>query len=139
MCRDAVAADDLVQEALIRALKGLPRFVPGTDLKAWCFRILRNAFFNERRRIRRGPVSVEDISVEPWVPSGQESGVAFRETARVLLALPVDQREAIALICFHGYTYEQAAQIADCAVGTVKARVSRARVRLRQAAERPKS
>lgn len=124
-------ADDLVQETLIRALTNIDSFKPGTNLQAWLFTILRNQFRSEYRKRRR---EVEDVdgrfSGNLTTPPDQHSHLAFEEFRQALTTLPADQREALILVGASGFSYEEAAEICGCAVGTIKSRVNRARVRL---------
>ncbi|MXQ12877.1 sigma-70 family RNA polymerase sigma factor [Microvirga makkahensis] len=124
-------ADDLVQETLLRALANLHRFELGTNLNAWLFTILRNLFHSEYRKRRR---EVEDpdgsyashLRVQPE----QGSHLDFEDFRTALARLPSDQREALLLVGASGFSYEEAACICGCAVGTIKSRVNRARLRL---------
>ncbi len=124
-------ADDLVQETLVRAIANIDRFQPGTNLSAWLFTILRNHFRSEFRKRRR---EVEDadgkytasLKAEP----GQIGNIEFTELREALAHLPPDQREALVLVGASGFSYEEAAKICGCAVGTIKSRVNRARTRL---------
>ena len=125
------AADDLVQDTLLRALQKWHRFEPGTNLQAWLFTMLRNRFYSDYRMRRR---EVEDpdglyaakLSIAPEQPGC----VAFAALRSALLALSDDQREAVLLVGAEGYSYEQAAHICEARVGTMKSRVNRARKRL---------
>jgi RNA polymerase sigma-70 factor (ECF subfamily) len=124
-------ADDLVQDTLLRALSHLDRFERGTNLNAWLFTILRNLFHSEYRKRRR---EVEDpdgsyagrLKVQPE----QGSRLDFEDFRAALAKLPADQREALLLVGASGFSYEEAANICGCAVGTIKSRVNRARSRL---------
>jgi RNA polymerase sigma-70 factor (ECF subfamily) len=124
-------ADDLVQETLMRAIANIDRFQPGTNMQAWLFTILRNLFHSEYRKRRR---EVEDadgkyaaaLSVQP----DQLPHLDFEDLQKALARLPHDQREALLLVGASGFSYEQAAEICGCAVGTIKSRVNRARNRL---------
>ncbi len=124
-------ADDLVQDTLLRALSNLHRFEPGTNLNAWLFTILRNLFHSEYRKRRR---EVEDpdgsyagrLKVQPE----QGARLDFEDFRIALAQLPADQREALLLVGASGFSYEEAANICGCAVGTIKSRVNRARSRL---------
>jgi RNA polymerase sigma-70 factor (ECF subfamily) len=124
-------ADDLVQETLVRALANIDSFQPGTNMPAWMFTILRNLFRSEYRKRRR---EVEDpdgsyaegLKTQPEQPSHVE----FLEFQKALAKLPDDQREALILVGASGFSYEEAAKICGCAVGTIKSRVNRARIRL---------
>nr|WP_147081133.1 sigma-70 family RNA polymerase sigma factor [Methylobacterium haplocladii] len=121
-------ADDLVQETLLKAWQNQTSYRPGTNLKAWLFTILRNHFYSERRKRRR---EVEDAD---GVQAGrlealpdQEDGLELRQVWAKLRALPTAQREALLLVGAQGMTYEDAAELIGCQVGTVKSRVSRGR------------
>jgi RNA polymerase sigma-70 factor (ECF subfamily) len=117
--------DDLVQDSLVRALKARHTFVPGTNLKAWMFTILRNQWVTSGRRKRVETGLAEEHA--PPTPPTQEHAVALRDFARLLKRLPVKQREALLLVAAEGFSYEEAAAISRTSVGTVKSRVSRAR------------
>jgi RNA polymerase sigma-70 factor, ECF subfamily len=124
-------ADDLVQETLLRALVNIDSFEPGTNLSAWLFTILRNLFRSEYRKRRRevedgDGTYAESLKSQPE----QEARVEFREFRAALAKLPSDQREALILVGASGFSYEEAAGICGCAVGTIKSRVNRARTRL---------
>ncbi|BBK32975.1 hypothetical protein STHU_36090 [Allostella humosa] len=126
-------ADDLVQDAIVRALAAQDSFRPGTNFRAWIFTILRNLFFTERRKSRMVVQSIDtmDQDLIP-VAASQESTVEFDDFRIALMKLPHDQREALILVGASGMSYEEAAQVSGCAVGTVKSRVSRARKTLVQ-------
>jgi RNA polymerase sigma-70 factor (ECF subfamily) len=124
-------ADDLVQETLLRALANIGSFEPGTNLRAWLFVILRNVFRSEYRKRRR---EVEDsdgryAGMLKTYPE-QTIRIEFEELRQALAKLPPGPREALILVGASGFSYEEAAAICGCAVGTVKSRAHRARVRL---------
>ena len=124
-------ADDLVQEALLRAWANLDSFEPGTNMSAWLFTILRNLFRSEYRK-RRREVEDADGSYAATLTSQpeQHSRIEYAELRGALGKLPDDQREALILVGASGFSYEEAATICGCAVGTIKSRVNRARHRL---------
>jgi RNA polymerase sigma-70 factor, ECF subfamily len=124
-------ADDLVQDTLLRALSNLHRFEPGTNLNAWLFTILRNLFHSEYRK-RRREVEDPDGSFAGRLKVQPEQGVHldFEDFRAALAQLPSDQREALLLVGASGFSYEETAEICGCAVGTIKSRVNRARIRL---------
>jgi RNA polymerase sigma-70 factor, ECF subfamily len=126
-------ADDLVQETLLRALANIDSFQPGTNMSAWLFTILRNLFRSEYRK-RRREVEDGDGSYAETLKSQpeQSSRVEFEEFRTALAKLPPDQREALILVGASGFSYEEAAEICGCAVGTIKSRVARGRVALEQ-------
>jgi RNA polymerase sigma-70 factor (ECF subfamily) len=124
-------ADDLVQETLLRAMASINSFRPGSHMSAWLITILRNLFRSEYRKRRR---EVEDAVGRHVAslksPAEQESRVQIEEFRVALAKLPSDQREALLLVGAAGFSYEEAAEICESAVGTIKSRVNRARTRL---------
>ena len=131
LCGDIERADDLVQETLLKAWNHLDSFEEGTNLRAWLFTILRNTYFSECRRRRRevedrDGTKAADLSVHPEQPGHLD----MQDFRRALDVLPLDQREALVLVGAAGFSYEEAAKISGCAVGTIKSRVNRARSKL---------
>jgi RNA polymerase sigma-70 factor, ECF subfamily len=128
LCGNATAADDLAQEAMLKAWKARASYQSGTNLKAWTFTILRNLFYSEKRRSWRrqqlDPEVAEATLVANDDPSSAMDLLALRTG---LTVLPEDQREALILVGAGGLSYEETAEICGCAVGTIKSRVSRAR------------
>jgi RNA polymerase sigma-70 factor (ECF subfamily) len=131
LSRNDVQAQDLVQDTVMRALSKAHQFVPGTNLKAWLTIILRNGFYNDiRRKSRRPEVSIDVVGDTTSVPAEQEVALQMRDFERGFAQLNVSQREALLLVGASGFSYQEAAEIAHCAVGTMKSRVSRARSEL---------
>jgi RNA polymerase sigma-70 factor (ECF subfamily) len=128
LCNDAVAADDLVQDTMLRAWKARDSYTANTSFRAWSFTILRNVFYSEKRRSWRSTELAPEIAERTLVASDNPAkGMELVELRNALDHLPDDQREAIILVGAGGMAYEEAAQIVGCAVGTIKSRVSRAR------------
>lgn len=128
LCGNQEMADDLAQEALVKAWQSRASFIPGTNLKAWLFTILRNQFYSDRRRAwRQAPWDQEAAERIPGGGSDQSWAAELSDTARALRTLSDEQREALILVGAGGFSYEDAAAICHCAVGTVKSRVARAR------------
>jgi RNA polymerase sigma-70 factor (ECF subfamily) len=124
-------ADDLVQETLLRALANIHSFQPGTNLSAWLFTILRNLFRSEYRKRKREVEDTDGSFAESLKSYPEQVGrVEFQEFRTALAQLPAEQREALILVGASGFSYEEAADICECAVGTIKSRVNRARSRL---------
>lgn len=124
-------ADDLVQETLLRAFANLASFRPGTNLPAWLFTILRNLFRSEYRKRRREVADSDGAFAETLTSNpDQDTHLDFEDFRAALDTLPSDQREALVLVGASGFSYEEAADICGCAVGTIKSRVNRARRRL---------
>ena len=126
-------ADDLVQETMIKAWSHHQSFVPGTNMKAWLFTILRNEFYTQLRKRKREVEDADGVySSSVSVQGNQQSHLELADLTLALAKLPDDQREAVVLVGASGFSYEEAANICGCAVGTVKSRVNRARERLTQ-------
>ncbi|MFL5297448.1 MAG: sigma-70 family RNA polymerase sigma factor [Phenylobacterium sp.] len=128
LCGDPAAADDLAQDAMMKAWDARASFQMGTNMKAWTFMILRNQFYSEKRRSWRQSQLDQEAAERTLVAvDDPEAPVALDELRQGLAMLPPEQREALILVGAGGFAYEEAAEICDCAVGTVKSRVSRAR------------
>jgi RNA polymerase sigma-70 factor (ECF subfamily) len=124
-------ADDLVQETLMKAWKHHESFETGTNLKAWLYTILRNEFYSQMRKQSREVEDVDGIhSGQVAVPPEQHGHLDMSDLKTALAKLPNDQREAIILVGASGFSYDEAAEICNVAVGTIKSRVNRARLRL---------
>jgi RNA polymerase sigma-70 factor, ECF subfamily len=131
LCGNVDRADDLVQETLLRALANIESFEPGSNMPAWLFTILRNLFRSEYRKRRREVEDADGTYAQSLKSQPEQSGhVEFQEFRAALSKLPPDQREALILVGASGFSYEEAAEICGCAVGTIKSRVNRARARL---------
>jgi RNA polymerase sigma factor (sigma-70 family) len=131
LCGRPDMADDLVQETLLKAWAAQDRFEPGTSMRAWTFVILRNAYLTDMRRNRfRGEYDETAAERILTAPAGQEEPIHLSDMHRALLTLPPERREALLLVGAGGFSYEEAAQICGCAVGTIKSRVGRARAAL---------
>ena len=131
LTQNADKADDLVQETLVKAWDKHESFQPGTNLKAWLFTILRNEFYSQMRKRGREVQDSDGImTARLAVHPAQHGQLDLKDFRAALEQLPEDQREAIILIGASGFSYEEAAEICNCAVGTIKSRVSRARTRL---------
>src|SRR5881227_2125537 len=131
LCGNVDRADDLVQETLLRAMANIDSFQPGTNMSAWLFTILRNLFRSEYRKRRREVEDAEGRYAETLKSHPEQTGrVEFEEFRTALAKLPADQREALILVGASGFSYDDAAAICGCAVGTIKSRVNRARTRL---------
>lgn len=131
LTRDPCSADDLVQEAMLKAWANRERFAPGTNLRAWLFTILRNAFCSSHRKRGREVADVDGAHAARLATRPrQDHALALREFEAALATLPRDQREALVLVGAAGLSYDEAAAICGVAVGTVKSRVSRGRARL---------
>ena len=125
---EPASADDLAQDAMMKAWDARASFQMGTNMKAWTFMILRNQFYSEKRRSWRQTQLDQEAAERTLVAvDDPEAPVALDELRLGLGRLPSEQREALVLVGAGGFAYEEAAAICGCAVGTVKSRVSRAR------------
>jgi RNA polymerase sigma-70 factor (ECF subfamily) len=131
LCGNLDRADDLVQETILKAWNKLGSFVEGTNLRAWLFTILRNSYFSEYRKRRREVADSDGaLAAKLATAPAQNSHMDMLDFRAALDRLKIDQREALILIAGSGLSYEEAASICGCAVGTMKSRVHRARKRV---------
>lgn len=131
LCGRSDMADDLVQETMLKAWAARDRFEPGTSMRAWTFVILRNVYLTEMRRNRfRGDYDETVAGRILVAPASQEEPIHLDDMRRALMALPEERREALLLVGAGGFSYEEAAEICQCPVGTIKSRVGRARAAL---------
>jgi RNA polymerase sigma-70 factor (ECF subfamily) len=133
LCGNAVRADDLVQEALAKALTKIHSFQEGSNAQAWLITILRNQYFSEGRKRRR---EVEDgdghFAATLVTPGRQQDNLEVKDLMSALQMIADEKREALLLVTASGYSYEEAAEIMGTKPGTVKSRVSRARAELEE-------
>lgn len=131
---DGDRAEDLVQDALERALKNAHRFQAGTNLKAWLFTIIHNTFLSDMRRakVRGNHLDADEVySPNLSIQANQEANVGTKDIKGCLGQLKQHEREVLLLVAIEGMTYEQAAEVMDVELGTVKSRLFRARERFR--------
>ena len=131
LAHNPAQADDLVQDTLVKALANVERFEPGTNLRAWLFTILRNHYYSQLRKAKR---EVEDadgrLAARLAVRPEQDGSVDLEDFKLAFKQLQPDHREVLTLVGASGRSYEEAAEICGCAVGTIKSRVNRARRKL---------
>ncbi len=131
LARNHAAADDLVQDTIVKAWSNFDKFTLGTDLRAWLFTILRNTFFSSRRKVKREVADPDGIHAATLSVLPQHDGkLAFREFLVAFHQLSAEHREVLILVGANGYSYEEAAGMMGIATGTAKSRASRARARL---------
>lgn len=131
LTRNAPAADDLVQDTIVKAWKNIDKFQTGTNMRAWLFTILRNTFYSARRKARREVADVDGVMAATLSVKPHHDGrLAFTDFETAFSQLPDEQREALILVGASGFSYEEAAETCKVAVGTIKSRVNRARARL---------
>ncbi|MBK1667526.1 hypothetical protein CKO28_05710 [Rhodovibrio sodomensis] len=133
LVRDSDRADDLVQDCLERGISRFAQFQPGTNLRTWLFTILHNLHCDTlRRQSRRGV----HVPIDDWMEIAQTSAeqpraMHLRDFRRAFRGLQESDQQILLLIGVEGFTYEEAAEVLDVAVGTVKSRLFRARDRLK--------
>jgi RNA polymerase sigma-70 factor (ECF subfamily) len=123
-------ADDLVQDTLMKAWSNMDAYTEGTNLRAWLFTILRNTFYSNYRKRSREVEDDGTYASRLAVHAPQDGHMDLSDFKIALAKLPADQREALILVGASGFSYEEASEICGCALGTIKSRINRARVRL---------
>jgi RNA polymerase sigma-70 factor (ECF subfamily) len=133
LTRSGDQADDLVQEALVKAWRNWRQFAPDSNLKAWMFTILRNAHLSERRKHKYEVQDVDgEFAGQLCVKAEQPGHMDALDFQSAFAQLLPEHKEALVLIGAEGFSYEEAALMCGCAVGTMKSRVNRARTKLAQ-------
>lgn len=131
LTRNPATADDLVQDAVVKAWANFDKFKPGTNLRAWLFTILRNTYYSLYRKRRR---EVEDpngkMAMQLSEKPAHDGHLAMTDFRAAFAQLTDEQREVLILVGAEGFSYEDAAGMCGCAVGTIKSRTNRARKRL---------
>lgn len=140
MTGDSDAADDLVQETYLKAFRFFDKFEQGTNCKAWLFRILKNSYINDYRKVSKEPDKVDYDDIQNFYENIKSSDVKSQhletdgfsqllddDVADAITNLPEDFRTVIILSDVEGFTYEEIADFVDCPVGTVRSRLHRAR------------
>ena len=131
LTRNVTAADDLVQDTIVKAWTHIDKFQAGTNMQAWLFTILRNTFYSTMRKHRREVPDPEGVHAATlFVKPDHDGRLAYNDFQRAFDKLSPEHREVLILIGASGFTCEQAAEMMGVAVGTVKSRTSRARKRL---------
>ena len=131
LTRNMAAADDLVQDTILKAWTNIDKFTAGTNLQAWLFTILRNTYYSHLRKHRRevpDPDGIHAMSLS--VRPDHDGKLAYRDFERAFDQLSAEHREVLILVGASGFTTEEAAEMMGVAIGTVKSRTSRARKRL---------
>ncbi len=131
LTRNPASADDLVQDTIVKAWSNIDKFETGTNMRAWLFTILRNTFYSLRRRRTREVEDVKgDYAASLSERPAHDGRLAMRDFATAFSKLPAEQREALMLVGAEGFSYDEAAEMCGCAVGTIKSRANRGRARL---------
>jgi RNA polymerase sigma-70 factor, ECF subfamily len=131
LCGNRELADDMAQDAMMRAWAAQDSFTPGTNFRAWIFMILRNQFYTTIRRNSRmvswDPEIAERVLI---AQAAQHDGLNLQDVQTAMQKLPAEQREVLILIGANGLSYEEAAEVMGCAIGTIKSRLARGRTAL---------
>jgi RNA polymerase sigma-70 factor (ECF subfamily) len=131
LTRNAALADDMVQDALVKAWSNLDKFQPGTNMRAWLFTILRNTYYSNRRKAKREvPDADGSITAGLSRKPDHDGRLNMMDFEVAFAKLPAEQREALVLVGASGFAYEEAAETCGVAVGTIKSRVNRGRAKL---------
>lgn len=131
LTRNSALADDMVQDALVKAWTKIDTFEPGTNLRAWLFTILRNTYYSHHRKARREVSDPDGAFSDQLSQKPDHDGrLQMRDFQTAFAQLNDEQREALVLVGAEGFSYEEAAETCGVAVGTIKSRVNRARARL---------
>lgn len=136
LTRDPTLADDMVQDTVEKAWRNFDSFTPGTNMRAWLFTILRNNFYSTVRKRQREVGDSEGVFTSQMsVKPDHDGHLRMEEFRRAFAQLTAEQREALVLVGASGFSYEEAADMCNVAVGTIKSRVSRGRDRLAEIME----
>ena len=131
LTRNGAAADDLVQDTIVKAWTNIEKFTAGTNMRAWLFTILRNTFYSNRRKAKREVPDVDGVFTASLAEKPAHDGrLQLADFRRAFEKLPDEQREALILVGASGFSYEEAAQMCGCAIGTIKSRANRGRGKL---------
>ncbi len=131
LTRNSALADDMVQDALVKAWSKIDSYQPGTNMRAWLFTILRNTYYSHHRKARREVADVDGEMAAALSQKPDHDGrLQMRDFNRAFEQLKDEQREALILVGAGGFSYEEAAQTCGVAIGTIKSRVNRARKQL---------
>lgn len=131
LTRNAAQADDLVQDTVVKAWSNLDKFQAGTNLRAWLFTILRNTFYSLHRKRRREVEDPDGVMADSLSEKPHHDGrLAMNDFKDAFAKLTPEHREALVLVGAEGFSYEEAAEMCGCAVGTIKSRINRARKHL---------
>lgn len=131
LTRNAALADDMVQDAVVKAWTHMDTFEPGTNMRAWLFTILRNTYYSHHRKSRREVADVDGVHAKKLAQKPDHDGRhQFMDFEDAFTQLSDEQREALTLVGAEGFSYEDAARMCGVASGTIKSRVNRGRARL---------
>lgn len=124
-------ADDMLQDAVLKAWTSMDKFAPGTNMRAWLFTILRNTYYSDRRKHSREVADTDGLYASTLsVKPDHDGKLQLRDFAKAFAKLGDEHREALILVGASGFSYDEAAEMCGVATGTMKSRVNRARAKL---------
>lgn len=136
LTRNRATADDMLQDAVLKAWTNLDKFEPGTNMRAWLFTILRNNFYSSTRKTNREVADIDNVFSDRLSVKPEHDGrLQMMDFKRAFAKLPDEQREALILVGASGFSYDEAAEMCSVATGTIKSRVNRARAKLTELLE----
>ena len=136
LTRNSTTADDMVQDAVVKAWTNFDKFESGTNMRAWLFTILRNTYYSSRRKVKREVADVDGIHTEALAEKPLHDGrLQMNDFRSAFTQLSDEHREALLLVGASGFSYEEAAEMCGVAIGTIKSRTARARQRLAELME----
>lgn len=131
LTRNRATADDMMQDAVLKAWTNMDKFQPGTNMRAWLFTILRNTYYTSRRKLNREVADVDNVFSDTLsVKPDHDGRLQLMDFKQAFDLLPDEQREALILVGASGFSYEDAGEMCGVATGTIKSRVNRARAKL---------
>jgi RNA polymerase sigma-70 factor (ECF subfamily) len=131
LTRNSATADDIVQDTVVKAWSNIDKFEPGTNMRAWLFTILRNTYYSLHRKRGREVADIDgDYAAQLSEKPHHDGRLALDDFRTAFAQLPDEQREALILVGASGFSYEEAAEMCGCAIGTIKSRANRGRTRL---------
>ncbi len=134
LTRNSAAADDLVQETVLKAWSSMDSFEEGTNMRAWLFTILRNSFYSNRRKAKREVMDTDGEYAEGIATKPDHDGrLHLRDFRTAFNTLPPEQREVLILVGALQHSYEDAAEMCGVQMGTIKSRLNRGRAALAEA------
>jgi len=131
LTRNSATADDMVQDTLVKAWTNIEKFQPGTNMRAWLFTILRNTYYSNRRKVKREVADVDGVFTASMAEKPAHDGhLQMADFRKAFAQLSDEQRETLILVGASGFSYDEAAEMCGVAVGTIKSRANRGRLRL---------
>ena len=136
LTRNRATADDMMQDAVLKAWSNMDKFQPGTNMRAWLFTILRNNYYSSRRKLNREVADIDNVFSDTLsVKPDHDGRLQMMDFKTAFEQLADEHREALILVGASGFSYDDAAEMCGVATGTMKSRVNRARAKLTEILE----